>query len=371
MSEFKQLGVDARIIKRLTELNIIDPTEIQTQSIPFLAEKGSDFIGMSQTGTGKTAAYSIPLLQNINVKNNNVQALILAPTRELVQQIAKNIFKFTKYYKPIFSVSITGGPNMSKQLSLLNKNTHIIVATPGRLMDLLGQQKVNLENLKYVVLDEADEMLKLGFKEDIEQILSYSKGKINTWLFSATLPQDIKKLIQKHLKVNAHSVIISEKNVLNKNIKHEYISCNQTEKLNTLIQYLKLKNIQRGLIFCKTKKATTILTKQLKSKNILCEAIQGDLTQLEREKVMRAFKNESLGFLVSTDVSARGIDVENLDHVIHYEMPDQTDYYTHRSGRTARGGKKGLSIAFVDEKELALLKKISKALNFEVNETIL
>ena len=371
MNQFEALKVDKRIAKRLSELGIETPTEIQEAAIPFLIEKQTDFIGMAQTGTGKTAAYGIPLLQKVSPKANHIQGLILAPTRELVQQIAKELFKFSKHYKPIFSVGIYGGPNLEKQIALLRKPTQIIVATPGRLMDLLNRKKIDLSLLKYTVLDEADEMLKLGFKEDIDYILGFAKTQTNIWLFSATMPPDIQKIIKKHMKVNAHEVRISDKGILNKNIRHEYIPCETNEKFNTLMQFLRQQDKNRGIIFCKTKKSTETLSKQLISRNYNAQALQGDLTQLEREKVMRAFKNETLQLLVSTDVSARGIDVDNLAYVLHYEMPDQTDFYTHRSGRTARGGKKGLSLALVNEKELKFLKTLSKALKFSVSETVI
>lgn len=370
MSQFERLHVDKRIARRLKELNIVEPTEIQTEAIPFLTQKSTDFIGMAQTGTGKTAAYGVPLLQKMNPKNAHIQGLILAPTRELVQQIAKELFKFSKYYKPIFTTGIYGGPGLEKQIAMLRKPTQIIVATPGRLMDLLDRKKIDLSQVKYTVLDEADEMLKLGFKSDIEYILDFVKTENNIWLFSATMPNDIQSMIKRHMKVNAHTVKIADESILNKNIRHEYINCHPTEKLNTLLQFLN-GHSARGIIFCKTKKSTETLTKQLIARNFDVQALQGNLTQIEREKVMRAFKNESLQLLISTDVSARGIDVDKLAFVIHYEMPDQSDFYTHRSGRTARGGRKGLSLSLVDEKELKFLKTLSKSLKFELNETVI
>ncbi len=368
MKQFEHLNIDKNIVKRLKELNFEQPTEIQSAAIPFLIEKDADFIGMAQTGTGKTASYGIPLLQKVNSKNTNIQGLVLAPTRELVQQIAKQLFKFTKYYKPVFTAGIYGGPGLDKQIAMLRKPTQIIVATPGRLMDLINRKKIDLSNVKYTVLDEADEMLKLGFKEDIDFILNFTAKPNNIWLFSATMPKDIQQMIKRHMKVNAHEVRVSHTGVLNENISHEYIPCQTSEKLNILHQFLR-NNESRGIIFCRTKNATENLTKQLKARNYDVESLQGNLTQIEREKVMRAFKKESLQLLVSTDVSARGIDVDRLQFVIHYEMPDQKEFYTHRSGRTARGGKKGLSLSLVDEKELRFLKSISKTLKFRLNET--
>ncbi|MDX1350026.1 MAG: DEAD/DEAH box helicase [Putridiphycobacter sp.] len=371
MNGFTALGVHPHIAKRLTELGIEQPTPIQEQTLPYLLEKGGDFIGMAQTGTGKTAAYGLPLLQRCNHKQRQVQCLVLAPTRELVQQIAKMLFKFTKYYQPIYTVGVYGGPSLDKQIAALKKPTQIVVATPGRLIDLIERKQIDLSFLKYLVLDEADEMLKLGFKDDLDYILTAANTRIQKWLFSATMPRDIEALVKKHLYHQAKKVIISQKSVLNTDIKHEYIPCKTNEKLNVLIQFLNKQKDKRAIIFCKTKKATELLNKQLIAKGFPSQAIQGDMTQIDRDKVMRAFKNKTLRLLISTDVSARGIDVDNLAFVLHYEMPDQIDYYTHRAGRTARGGRKGASIALVDEKELRFLKNLSKSLNFELNETVI
>lgn len=371
MTAFKNLGVHPQLVKRINELGIEIPTPIQEETIPYLLEKGGDFIGMAQTGTGKTAAYGLPLLQKVNPKQDKIQGLVLAPTRELVQQISKVLFKFTKHYQPIFSVGIYGGPSLDKQIATLRKPTHIIVATPGRLIDLINRKQIDLSFLKYLVLDEADEMLKLGFKEDLDFILTASGSRIQKWLFSATMPNDIESLVKKHLYHQAKKVMISQKSIINNDIKHEFITCKTNEKLNTLFQFLNKHGDERSIIFCKTKKSTILLSKQLTAKGYICQSLQGDMTQIDRDKAMRAFKNKSLQLLVSTDVSARGIDIDNLSYVLHYEMPDQVDYYTHRSGRTARGGKKGLSIAFVDEKELKFLKSISKSLVFDLNETLI
>ena len=369
MSSFKILGVHPQLVKRLTELGIEIPTPIQEETIPYLLDKGGDFIGMAQTGTGKTAAYGLPLLQRVNAKQDKIQGLVLAPTRELVQQISKALFKFTKHYQPIYSVGIYGGPSLDRQIASLRKPTHIVVATPGRLIDLINRKQIDLSFLKYLVLDEADEMLKLGFKEDLDFILTSARTNIQKWLFSATMPRDIEAIVKKHLYQQAKKVMMSHESVLNSNIRHEYITCKTNEKLNALVQFLNKHKLDRAIIFCRTKKSTELLTKQLTARGYICQSLQGDMTQVDRDKAMRAFRNKTLQLLISTDVSARGIDVDDLSFVLHYEMPDQTDYYTHRSGRTARGGKKGVSIAFVDEKELKFLKSISKALIFELNET--
>ena len=370
MSRFLDLNVHPLLVKQLSDMGIEQPTPIQQNTMPYLINKGGDFIGMAQTGTGKTAAYGIPLLQRINVKQSNIQGLILAPTRELVQQIAKALFKYTKFYQPIYTIGVYGGPHLNKQINALKKPTHIVVATPGRLIDLINRRKIDLAYLKYLILDEADEMLKLGFKEDLDFILTAASGNIQKWLFSATMPKDIESLVKKHLYHQAKKIIISEGQVLNAKIRHQYISTSPSEKLNVLIKFLSQNKSDQGIVFCKTKKTADIVYKQLILKGHECGSIHGDLSQLEREKVMRQFRNKSLSVLISTDISARGIDIDDLAYVLHYEMPSQTHYYTHRSGRTARGGKSGQSIALVDEKELKFLKSLSQTLSFDLEETM-
>ncbi len=371
MNSFKNLGIHPDLVMRLNELGIKEPSPIQQETIPFLVKKGGDFIGMAHTGTGKTAAYGLPLLQKININSTKIQGLVLAPTRELVQQIAKALFKYTKYFKPIYTMGVYGGPNLEKQIASLKKPTHIIVATPGRLIDLINRKKLDLSYLKYLVLDEADEMLKLGFREDLNFILTASGDRIDKWLFSATMPNDIEKLIQQHLHYHAKRVLISMNNIVNANIRHEYIICKVNEKLNTLVQFLKKNNDDHAIVFCRTKKSTIFLVKQLISKGFECQPIHGDMAQVDRDKTMRAFRNHSFQLLISTDVSARGINIDDLNYIVHYEMPSQIEYYTHRSGRTARGGKKGLSLALVDEKELKYLKSISISLSFHIEETLI
>lgn len=362
MTTFKELGISKDFIKGLTEYNIIEPTEIQEKAIPYLLEKGKDFIGQAQTGTGKTAAFGLPLLARINPKSKNVQALVLSPTRELGKQIAKHLFKYTKYTEQVFTEAVYGGEKIERQIANLRRPTQVIVATPGRLVDLLDKKAVDLSNVKTIILDEADEMLSMGFKKELTTILNHIKD-YHTWLFSATMPEGIKQIIRKYLSDDALFVKVSQRSVVNKNIYHKYLICDKPERFNVLLRFLKEQGENRGVVFCKTKKDAQVLAKKLIAKNIVTDAIHGDLIQKDRDKVMRAFKNTKLQVLIATDLAARGIDVENLAYVVHYQIPDQLDYYTHRSGRTARAGKKGISLCFVSSPELKQIKYFENKLN--------
>jgi ATP-dependent RNA helicase DeaD len=362
VKSFEDLGINKDLVKGLKELKITEPTEIQELVIHLLLSGNTDLIGQAQTGTGKTAAYGLPLLTKINPKQAAVQGLILCPTRELGQQVAKQLFKFTKYTEKIFTEAVFGGPNIEKQISALRRPTHIVVATPGRLIDLVRRKAVDLRQVKTVILDEADEMLSMGFKNQLDEILGFLSAAESKWLFSATMPHGIKQIVNEHLSANAHRIEISGSNVVNKNIDHKYLICDEIDKLHVLIQFLKSQHNNRGLVFCKTKVATQKLAKQLIAKNISANAIHGELKQKERDKVMRAFKNENLQILVATDLAARGIDVEALAYVVHYQLPDKEEYYTHRSGRTARAGKTGLSLALVTTTEMKQIRYFEKAL---------
>ncbi|MCB9361421.1 MAG: DEAD/DEAH box helicase [Flavobacteriales bacterium] len=368
MGNFEELGVRKDFIKGLTELNIVEPTEIQTEVIPLLLTTTTDLVGQAQTGTGKTAAYGLPLLHQIDPKKNVVQGLILCPTRELGQQVAKQLFKFTKYTDKIFTEAVYGGAKIDMQIVSLKRPTHIVVATPGRLIDLLNRKAVDLSNVKTVILDEADEMLSMGFKKELDEILKRLKKAENKWLFSATMPIGIKDIVDTHMAEDAHRIEVSADKVVNKKIEHQYLICDDVEKLQVLMQFLRTQKENRGVIFCKTKAATQKLAKQLIAKNVAADAIHGDLLQKERDKVMRAFKNESLQILIATDLAARGIDIEALSFVVHYQLPDQEEYYTHRSGRTARAGKEGISLAIVNPVEMKQLRYFEKALKITFNQ---
>lgn len=365
---FEELGIPKDYIKGLTELNIVTPTEIQQEVIPLLVNNNTDLVGQAQTGTGKTAAFGLPMLMRIDPKSKVVQGLVLCPTRELGKQIAKQFFKFTKYTDQIFTEAVYGGARIEIQISALKRPTHIVVATPGRLIDLVKRKAVDLSFVKTVVLDEADEMLSMGFKKELDQILGFLKNVENKWLFSATMPHGIKQIVNDHLSPNAHSVEVSGRNVVNKNIEHQFLVCDENDKLQVLLQFLKFQRENRGMVFCKTKAAAQKLAKQLEAKNVPAGAIHGDLLQKERDKVMRAFKNESLQILIATDIAARGLDIEGLAYIVHYQLPDKDEYYTHRSGRTARAGKEGVSLCLVTSAEKQQLRYFEKVLGISFSQ---
>ncbi len=368
MKNFEELGISPGFVKGLTELNIIEPTDIQKKVIPVLMAGATDIVAQAQTGTGKTAAYGLPLLEQMDANIGSVQGLVLCPTRELAQQVAKQLFKFTKYSAKIFTESVYGGERIERQIESLRRPTQIVVATPGRLIDLVRRKAVDLRTVKTVVLDEADEMLSMGFKKELDEILSFLHAIENKWLFSATIPDGIQEIISKHLAEDAERIEVSQDNIVNKNISHQFVMCDDSEKLHTLQLFLKSEHENRGVIFCKTKAATKKLAKQLIAKNIATDAIHGDLLQKERDKVMRAFKNETLRVLVATDVAARGIDISDLSFVAHYQLPESDEYYTHRSGRTARAGKEGVSMCFVNASEVHVLRNYERTLGINFRQ---
>ncbi len=370
MSTFASLGIRKEFVQSIKELGISKPTEIQEKAIPILLGKKTDFIGLAQTGTGKTAAFGLPIVQQVDPKKDAVQALVLSPTRELVQQIKKQLFKFTKYYDhKVFVESVYGGEKIDRQIHNLQRTTHVIVATPGRLIDLIERGSVNLKEIKTLVLDEADEMLSMGFKQDLNRILKYTSGERTTWLFSATMPEEIQRIIKTYMDPNASRVEINRNVLVNANISHRFARTTIKEKTDAIIRFLEGRNSERGIIFCRTKAGTQNLTKVLLEEGFSVGALEGDMQQRDREKVMRAFKNESLQYLISTDVSARGIDVSGLSFIIHHQLPEKLEYYTHRSGRTARAGKTGVSIAFVLPSEIQRIHEIQKELNITFTET--
>lgn len=368
MNTFKDIGIEEKFVKGLNELGILEPTPIQAEVIPQLLHSTTDLVGQAQTGTGKTAAFGLPLLHRIDPKQQVIQGLVLCPTRELGQQVAKQLFKFTKYSDKIFTEAVYGGAKIDQQIQNLQRPTHIVVATPGRLIDLLNRKAIDLNNVKTIVMDEADEMLSLGFKKELDEILSFVESAEERWLFSATMPHGIKQIVNNHLSTEALRISVSTKNQVNKNIEHQYIICEENEKLFLLMEMLRNVPSQRGIIFCKTKAAAQKLAKQLIAKNVPADTINGDLRQLERDKVMRAFKNESLRLLVATDLAARGIDVHGLSFVVHYQLPDQDEYYTHRAGRTARAGQRGISLCLVTSTEMQTLRRYEKSLGIVFNQ---
>ncbi len=369
MTTFSSLGISNDFQKALQENKLIVPTDIQTKAIPVLLNQDTDFIGLAQTGTGKTAAFGLPILQKIDPSKNEIQALILSPTRELVQQINKQLFRFTKYAPTkIFSEELYGGVKIDQQIENLKRPTHFIVATPGRLIDLIERGALDLTKIKTIVLDEADEMLSMGFKQDLNRILNYTNGTRNTWLFSATMPEEIKRIVKTYMSPDAARVEVDVDTLVNKNISHQYILVNGKEKYNALVNFLEENPKGRGIIFCKTRAGVQNLTEYLSEDDFSVAGLEGDMGQRDRDKVMRSFKNESKRLLVATDVAARGIDVKDLAFVLHYQLPEQLEYYTHRSGRTARAGKKGVSLSFVTATELGRLREIESDLNIKAKQ---
>ncbi len=365
---FKELGVSPKLILGLEELGIHTPTRIQEEAIPFLMENGGDLIAQAQTGTGKTAAFGLPLLAKVDPKVNEIQALVVAPTRELAKQIAKQLFRFTKHTEKIFTEAVCGGEDFDRQVASLQRPTHIVVATPGRLMDLFNRKALTLAHVKYLVLDEADEMLSMGFKKELVKIFALTRSRKSTWLFSATIPDAIQGLIKDYMSPKAHLLKIDKGHVVNRDIDHRFITCSRDDKTDFISAFLKKQSEERGIIFCRTRAGAIVLAKQLAVRQFPVDVIHGDLTQKERDKVMRAFKNKKVQFLIATDVAARGIDVEGLSFVIHHQLPEQTEYYTHRSGRTARAGKKGISIAFIEPRERGKITGLENELGLSFSE---
>lgn len=365
---FAALGIPPEMIRGLEELGIITPTEVQSKVIPFLLTDGSDLIAQAQTGTGKTAAFGLPLLTKMNPKHRDIQGLVLAPTRELAKQIGKQLFRFTKYTEKIFIEVLTGGDNIDRQTDALKRPTHIIVATPGRLLDLIERDALTLEFVRYVVLDEADEMLSMGFKKQLTEILKLAAMRRSTWLFSATFPGAMQDLIKGCMSATAQRIQIDQANVVNRDIDHRYVICNRDKKTAFIFDFLQRQNDRRGIIFCRTKAGAMELCDELAGLGLPVAVLQGDLMQKERDKVMRAFKKQRVQFVVATDVAARGIDVAELSFVIHHQLPEQLEYYTHRSGRTARAGKKGMSLVLLDPKEKWQLKQVEDGLKVRFGE---
>ena len=361
MKSFDDLGLSGQLVETIRQMGFESPTPIQEQAIPILLTGNTDLVGLAQTGTGKTAAFGLPLLELIDDSNRSTQALILAPTRELSVQITSDLEKFSAGMKNLSIVTVYGGASISDQIRKVRKGVHIIVATPGRLIDLLSRKVVDLTTIRYVILDEADEMLNMGFKEDIDEILSTMPKQKNVWLFSATMPREVRE-ISKNYMTNPQELTMGERNQGNENIDHQYIVVDDRDKYLALKRFVDYTPDIFGAIFCRTKIDTQRIAEHLIKDGYNADALHGDLTQMQRDRVMRSFKNKTLQLLVATDVAARGIDVSGITHVIHMNMPDEMEYYTHRSGRTARAGKKGISLAIISKKEIGRIQQVERGL---------
>ena len=361
MNPFSELGIRHDIVNALTELGFEKPTPIQEQSVPVLLAGSNDFVGLAQTGTGKTAAFGLPLLELLDFSEKNPQALILCPTRELCLQISNDIKKFAKNLNNVNVVSVYGGASISDQLRQIRRGVQIVVATPGRMLDILGRKAIDFSHVKYVVLDEADEMLNMGFQEDINNILSTTPATKKTWLFSATMPREVRKIAKLYM-TDPVELTMGTENTGNANIDHEYYVVRAADKFATFKRIIDFTPDIFGIVFCRTKIETQDIAEALMKDGYNANALHGDLSQQQRDKVMKQYREKSIQLLIATDVASRGIDVKDVTHVINYSLPDELESYTHRSGRTARAGKSGVSISIINVKELGKIRQIERTL---------
>lgn len=362
MTTFEALGIEEDLLSSINTLGFTQPTPIQEKAIPVLLQGTKDFIGLAQTGTGKTAAFGLPLLQLISRQNKFPQALIICPTRELCLQITNDLHSFSGKTRSTGITAVYGGVSIGMQVRELRRGTNIVVATPGRLIDLIERKAIDLNHIHYVVLDEADEMLNMGFKDDIEFILRNTPGRQSTWLFSATMPPEIRQVSKRYMQ-EPFEITIGRVNAANANVDHQYYVTAGVNRYETLKRIIDFTPGLYGIIFTRTKANAQEITESLIREGYDIEALHGDLTQAQRDKVMTRFREKSLQLLIATDVAARGIDVQGITHVINYELPDDTEVYTHRSGRTGRAGRSGVSISIVTPKEVYRLRQIEKLVN--------
>ena len=359
MSKFKEIGVSKDLCKGINEMGFINPTEVQEQSIPFLLLENRDLISLAQTGTGKTAAFGLPVIQKTELKNKYVQSIILCPTRELCIQICKDLETYSKYVSGIKILAVYGGTNIETQIKSLNKGVHIVVGTPGRTKDLIKRKVLKLELVDKVVLDEADEMLSMGFKDDLDFILERTRADRQTMLFSATISKEVKSISKRYMS-DAKEISVSKINSGAKNIEHHIYNVSSRNKYEALKRIADFNPNIYGIVFCRTKRHTKDIANKFMAEGYNADAIHGDLSQNQRDEVMQRFRNKSLQILIATDVAARGLDVDDITHVINYSLPDDPEVYIHRSGRTARAGKSGISIAISNESERRKIKAIEK-----------
>mgnify|MGYP003337983105 FL=1 len=359
MSKFKEIGVAKDLCRGINEMGFINPTEVQEQSIPFLLLENRDLISLAQTGTGKTAAFGLPVIQKTELKNKYVQSIILCPTRELCIQICKDLETYSKYVSGIKILAVYGGTNIDTQIKSLNKGVHIVVGTPGRTKDLIKRKVLKLELVDKVVLDEADEMLSMGFKDDLDFILERTRDDRQTMLFSATISKEVKSISKRYMS-DAKEISVSKINSGAKNIEHHIYNVSSRNKYEALKRIADFNPNIYGIVFCRTKRHTKDIANKFMAEGYNADAIHGDLSQNQRDEVMQRFRNKSLQILIATDVAARGLDVDDITHVINYSLPDDPEVYIHRSGRTARAGKSGISIAISNESERRKIKSIEK-----------
>ena len=369
LKQFSDLGVNEQLLQSLVDLKISVPTDIQEKTIPLILNQNKDVVALAKTGTGKTAAFGLPLLQLIDIEDATIQALILAPTRELGQQIYKNLVSFASHTPSVSIAAVFGGIPVKPQIESLKSVAHIVVATPGRLVDLMKRNEIDIKNIKYLVLDEADEMV-TALKEDLDTIIAEIPKTRRTLLFTATMPGAIKQLVQNYMSKHVIQVEADMATVGHQGIEHQYVVVEPIEKLEVLLHFLNSKEGERGIIFCKTKAAVNKLAKNLAINKFSSGAIHGSLTQGIRDRIMGQFREGFIDILVATDLAARGIDVKEISYVVNYHLPDAYDTYVHRSGRTARAGAKGLSLTVLQKEEVEDIGGFEKELGIIFNEFI-
>src|SRR5688572_32456440 len=369
MITFEGLGLDSKLIQATDALGFKNPTPIQEKAIPVLLSGTKDLVGLAQTGTGKTAAFGLPLLQLVESKDRFPQALIVCPTRELCMQIVNEMDLFKKFVVGMNVLAVYGGTPIGAQIRELKRGVQIVVATPGRLIDLIERKAINLEKIKYVVLDEADEMLNMGFQDDIEFILKNTPNREATWLFSATMPPEIRRVSKKYMKTPLE-ITVGKMNTANKNVDHQFYLTNAQHRYDALKRLIDFNPGIYGIIFTRTKADAQHIAEKLTREGYDIDALHGDLTQQQRDKVMGEFREKTIQLLIATDVAARGIDVKDVSHVINYELPDDIEVYTHRSGRTGRAGNTGICISIVHSREVGKLRQIERMVQvpFHKNE---
>lgn len=362
MNAFEALGLNESLVQAITELGFETPTPVQEKAIPVLLSGTTDFIGLAQTGTGKTAAFGLPLLQLIEPSDRHVQALIVCPTRELCLQITNDLETYKKFCRNIYTEAVYGGASIMMQIRNLKKGVHIVVATPGRLIDLIERKAIDLQKVKYVVLDEADEMLNMGFRDDIDFVLKNTINRESTWLFSATMPPEVRAISRNYMD-NPKEVTVGKKNSGNVNIDHQYFIVPAQHRYEALKRLIDFNPDMYGIIFTRTKADAQEISERLAKAGYDIEALHGDLTQQQRDKVMGRFRSKNLQLLIATDVAARGIDVDGITHVINFELPDDMEVYTHRSGRTGRAGKTGICLSICHSRESYKIRGLEKMIN--------
>ena len=364
---FSGLGLESFLIDALDVLDIKTPTSIQTKAIPVILNQKQDVVALAKTGTGKTAGFGLPLLQGIDTQNNSIQAIVLAPTRELGQQIFKNLTDFSSKKPEISIASIVGGIPIKPQIERLKKDTHVVIATPGRLIDLIQRDAIDISETSLLVLDEADEMIAV-LKEGLDTIIASLPKTKRTLLFTATMPGSIKQMVQNYLSKHVVDIQADMETLGHQGIDHQYVVVKPIEKLEVLMHFLNTKEGQRGIIFCKTKAAVNKLAKKLAINKFSSGALHGSLTQGIRDRIMGQFREGHIDILIATDLAARGIDVKQISYVVQYHLPDTYDAYVHRSGRTARAGAKGLSLSVIQEEELADIPDLEQELSISFSK---